>query len=114
VKPAENFLTEMVEYVNKSITDSRMPSYYEKLEDNPNMHQEVAKFGLRIRPEEGVANSQTRVLEKVVSKRGEDKTTYEPLAKGTLKELLAKLQDPNLMEDMDDFVRRMNKQLFFD
>ena len=116
VKPVKDFLSELVQRAEFEVHDTGTFREIELLTDNPNQYQEVAKYGFRIRPDGSSNNSKERILEFAATKKSEhEKTTaYELCARGTREEILAKLKDPKILDDLQTYVKKASKDFFIE
>lgn len=114
MEPIKEFLSKILQRAEFEVTDVGAFQPIEMLGANPNKYQEVEKFGFRIRPASPDHNSKERILELAATKKSatEKTTTYLEYARGTRDEILAKLKNPKLTEDLDNFVKDASKKFF--
>lgn len=114
MEPVKDFLKKGLQRAEFEVTDVGAFKEIEMLNENSNQYQDVAKFGFRIRPASPDHNSKQRVLELVATKKSpnEQKTMSQGYLTGTREEILARLKDPEMLDDLQKYVDEANTKFF--
>lgn len=102
LRSVQDLLAEVIDEVNSKVYDVGTFPEIVKLIDNPNQYQGIDKIGFRIRPDSDSINSKKRILQLVATKKSktEKAPRYQYYAVGTKEEILRKLKDKKILEDL--------------
>jgi len=115
MKSAKDLISEVVKRAEKKMTDMGTFEPIELIIDNSNQYQHVGKFGIKIRVFGFDNNNTERLLEFIaISNTPGCRTTCSiTYARGPRDEILSKLNNPHVIEDLGNFVRECSIDFFW-